>query len=89
MPQVVSPLSPAREGDSTRYTTYSLGAVLGWRFFVWRGLYAGLYLRYWLTLGSTVASRAVVLSSPQGGVLHKPHAFNFYPNLSIGFAFDL
>lgn len=76
-------------GAAARYTTLSIGAVIGWRFFVWRGLYAGLYVRYWPTLSSTLGRAGVALSSERGPVVHTAHAFNFYPNMSLGYAFDL
>lgn len=76
-------------GAAQRYTTVSLGAVLGWRFFAWRGLYLGAYLRYWPTLTSSLDRHGVLLTGNQGSALHTPHAFNLYPNLSIGYALDL
>lgn len=76
-------------GPTASYETYSVGLVLGYRFFVWRALHLNAYVRYWPTLASSLDHDRVTLSSPLGPVQHRAHDFGVYPNLALGYAFDL
>jgi hypothetical protein len=73
----------------TRYETYSIGPVLGYRYFVWRGLHANAYFRYWPNVGSSLDGDRLRVATPQGEVTHDAHDFGFFANLSLGYALDL
>lgn len=71
------------------YLTHSVGLVLGYRFFLWKGLFACAYVHYWPTLESSLQNERVTLYGSSGEVVHRAHSFGVYPNLSIGYAIDL
>jgi hypothetical protein len=74
-------------GDRVSYQTYSVGPVVGYKLFVWRGLYANAFLRYWPNVATSLDDDQVALGP--NGTLHEAHAFNFFANLAVGWAFDL
>jgi len=74
-------------GDSASYQTYSVGPVLGYKLFVWRGLYANAFLRYWPNVATSLEDGKVVLGP--NGTVHEAHSFDFFANVSLGWAFDL
>jgi len=76
-------------GDEKDYQTYSVGPVLGYKFFIWRGLHTNLYARYWPNVASTLDNNEVTLTGPNGSIVHHAHAFDFFANASLGWAFDL
>src|SRR6185436_20839875 len=76
-------------GDERKYTTYSIGPVLGYKFFIWRGLHANAYLRYWPNVATTLDDNQVALQGPSGPVVHQAHDFKLFANVSLGWAFDL
>lgn len=75
--------------QTVTYQTYSIGLVLGYRLFLWRGLHANAYLHYWPNVSSSLHNDRTTLRSSSGSVTHNAHSFGLYPNLSIGYAFDL
>lgn len=69
------------------YTTFTIGAELGYRFFLWKGLHVAPVIRYWPTVWA---------SAPHGvevaGLTHQPvaqGASGFFANVLVGWAFDL
>jgi hypothetical protein len=76
-------------GDERKYTTYSVGPVLGYKLFLWRGLHLNAYLRYWPNVATTLDDDQVVLASTGGPVTHRAHDFGLFGNVSVGWAFDL
>ncbi|WP_394850182.1 hypothetical protein LZC95_22330 [Pendulispora brunnea] len=81
----------APSGDQVRYQTYSIGPVLGWRFFVVRGLYIDLYARYWPNIANTLPNGewAVAASGDRPASTHQAHNLGVFANASIGWAFAL
>jgi hypothetical protein len=76
-------------GDEIRYNTYSIGPVLGYKLFIWRGLHLNAYLRYWPNVATTLDDNQVTLRGPDGTITHKAHDFGLFANASLGWAFDL
>jgi hypothetical protein len=76
-------------GPVTSYQTYSVGPVLGYKLFVYKGLFANAYARYWPNVASTLDNNEVALRGANGTALHAAHDFNVFANVSIGYAFDL
>jgi hypothetical protein len=74
-------------GDHASYQTYSVGPVVGYKLFVWRGLYANAFLRYWPNVATSLDDGKVALGP--NGTVHEAHAFDFFANVSLGWAFDL
>ena len=76
-------------GPVASYQTYSVGPVLGYKAFIWKGLFADAYLRYWPNVASTLPDNKIALQGTNGTVEHSAHDFGVFANVSIGYAFDL
>jgi hypothetical protein len=76
-------------GPVASYQTYSVGPVLGYKLFVYKGLFANAYARFWPNVASTLDDNKIALSGTNGTVIHSAHDFGFFANASIGYAFDL
>jgi hypothetical protein len=76
-------------GDGSKYSTYSIGPVLGYKLFIWRGLHLNAYLRYWPNVATSLDDNQVALQGPDGTITHKAHDFGLFGNVSLGWAFDL
>ncbi len=76
-------------GFESRYSTVSIGPVVGYKLFVWRGLYADLYARYWPNVATTLRDGSISYPSGEGTSTHHAHEFGFFGNVSLGWAFDL
>jgi hypothetical protein len=78
--------------DHPSYTNVTVGAELGWRFFVWKGFNIGLVARYWPNVYSS-AGNGVTLHDARGrSVLDPPDQqgnSGFLTNVLVGWAFDL
>lgn len=72
-------------GEQVEYTTVSVGGELGWRFFVWHGLFAQPMLRFWPNVWTSLPGGSVELA----GVRHEAKNLGAFANVSIGWAFDL
>ncbi|MCA2978949.1 MAG: hypothetical protein INH41_00410 [Myxococcaceae bacterium] len=73
--------------ERDEYTTLTVGAELGYRFFLWKGLHVTPVVRYWPNVWSSAPSGVVA-----GGLTHQPVAQGlqgFFANVLIGWAFDL
>jgi hypothetical protein len=79
----------APSGPVASYQTYSIGPVLGYKAFIWKGLYANGYARYWPNVASTLSNDKIALEGSGGTVSHSAHDFGFFANVSLGYAFDL
>jgi hypothetical protein len=76
-------------GPVSSYQTYSIGPVLGYKAFLYKGLYADLYLRYWPNVASSLEDNKIALQGSDGTVIHGAHDFGVFANVSIGYVFDL
>jgi hypothetical protein len=76
-------------GPVSSYQTYSIGPVVGYKLFIWKGLYANAYARYWPNVASSLPNNEIALQGPGGTTLHAAHDFGLFANASIGYAFDL
>src|SRR5262249_444590 len=78
--------------DHQAYTTVTVGAELGWRFFVWKGFNVALVARYWPNVSSS-AGKGVTLHDTTGKAFIDPPAQQGYSgllaNVLVGWAFDL
>jgi hypothetical protein len=72
------------------YDTFTIGGEIGWRLFLWKGLYLSPVLRYWPEVWTSAPARGVALNN--GAILHQPlqQGYNgFFANVLIGWAFNL
>jgi len=70
------------------YDTLTVGGELGWRFFVWKGLFVSPVVRYWPNVW-TSAPEGVPLQG--GAVVHQPFtlgAGGLFANVLVGWAFQ-
>lgn len=79
--------------ETNRYTTVTVGAEVGWRFFIWKGLHVTPVLRYWPNVWDSASKKGVTVATRDGGeLLHKPLAQGvggFFANVLVGWAFNL
>lgn len=73
-------------GEAFNYTTVSIGPVIGWRYFIWRGLHANVYLRYWPNVWSSLDEDT---HSFEDGETHAAKDLGVFGNVSLGWVFDL
>jgi hypothetical protein len=74
----------ARVGDETaHYTTASLGAEIGWRWFAWRGAFIQPVVRFWPNVYSSLPGDQVML----GSVMHRSKDLGLFANVTVGWAF--
>lgn len=71
------------------YTTVSIGPALVWRYFIYRGFHANVYLRYWPNVWTSTDSDTVVLQSGATRHEHEVTDLGLFANISLGYAFDL
>lgn len=76
-------------GPTVGYQTYSIGPVVGYKVFLYRGLFADAYLRYWPNVATSLDGGKVALRTGNETVMHDAHSFDFFANVSIGYMFDL
>lgn len=76
-------------GPVSSYQTYSVGPVLGYKAFIWKGLYANGCARWWPNVASSLSDGKTTLDGNAGSVTHQAHDFGVFANVSIGYAFDL
>jgi hypothetical protein len=78
--------------DHASYTNVTVGAEIGWRFFIWKGFNVALVARYWPNVYST-AGNGVTLHDASGKPFVDPPAQQGYSgvlaNVLVGWAFDL
>jgi hypothetical protein len=79
----------ASGGPVSSYQTYSIGPVLGYKVFIYKGLFANAYLRYWPNVATSLPDNKIALEGTDGTVTHSAHDFNVFGNVSVGYAFDL
>ena len=73
------------------YTTVTLGGEIGYRLFVWEGLYVCPVIRYWPNVWSS-APDGLALSTAAGDWQHDPMEQGYsglFANVLIGWDFDL
>jgi hypothetical protein len=74
--------------ELVRYSTFTIGAEVGWRFFVWKGLYVCPVVRFWPNVADTAPEGGVQIA----GVTHAPTkqgVEGLFANVLIGWAFDI
>jgi hypothetical protein len=76
-------------GPVSTYQTYSIGPVLGYKFFVFKGVFVNAYLRYWPNIATSLPDNKIALAGTDGTVTHNAHDFEVFGNVSVGYAFDL
>ena len=77
--------------DPARYTTITLGGEVGYRLFVWEGLFVSPVVRYWPNVW-TSAPGGFALQTSAGSFQHDPMsqgAGGLFANVLIGWAFDM
>jgi hypothetical protein len=76
--------------DRRSYDTFTLGGEIGWRLFLWKGLYVSPVVRYWPNVWTSAPAAGVALN--QGAVVHQPMQQGyggFFANVLVGWAFNL
>jgi hypothetical protein len=83
----------ARTIENARaYTTLTVGAELGWRYFIWKGFNIALVARYWPNVYASSGKGAKLRDASGQSFVHKPMqqgASGFFANVLVGWAFDL
>ena len=74
-------------GRTSSYQTYSIGPVLGYKYYIWKGLYADAYGRYWPNVATSLDGGKVTLEGNNGTVQHTAHDFGLFANVSVGYMF--
>jgi len=78
--------------DRLAYTTITIGAELGWRYFIWKGLNIDLVARYWPNVYST-SGKGSTLHDQGGNAFFDPPekqgVAGFLANVLVGWAFNL
>jgi hypothetical protein len=78
--------------DHLAYTTVTIGAELGWRYFIWKGFNVELVARYWPNVYST-SGKGVSLHDQSGTAFLDPPEkqgdAGFLANVLVGWAFNL
>ncbi|HEX6243880.1 MAG TPA: hypothetical protein VFZ61_23355, partial [Polyangiales bacterium] len=73
------------DGQRSEYTTISVGLELGYRLFLWRGLFVQAALRYWPNVYDSLPGGSVQL----GELKHDAKNLGVFANFMLGFAFDV
>lgn len=82
------------DDERARYKTLTVGAELGYRFFLWKGLYVSPVVRYWPNVWSS-AGKSLTLTARDGSQLrHEPlwqgmGGSGLFVNLLLGWGFDV
>ena len=75
------------------YTTVTVGAEIGWRFFVWRGLHVTPVVRYWPNVWDSAPAGGVMVETVDGGLVRhevaKQGMNGLFANVLVGWSFDL
>ena len=77
--------------DTARYTTMTLGGEVGYRLFMWEGLFVTPVVRYWPNVW-TSAPNGFRVQSEAGAFQHDPLPQGFgglFANVLVGWAFDV
>jgi hypothetical protein len=82
------------DGQRADYKTVTVGGELGYRFFLWKGLYLSPVLRYWPNVWSSAGASLTMKRADGSTLVHKPvwqgiQGTGFFVNLLLGWAFDL
>jgi hypothetical protein len=81
--------SPA---DHYAYTNVTVGAEIGWRYFVWKGFNVAFVGRYWPNVYSTAGKGVVVHGKNGSTFVDPPEAQGYHgllANVLVGWMFDL
>jgi len=74
--------------DRASYTTVTIGGEVGWRFFVWKGLFVTPVVRYWPNVWTSAPDGGVAI----GTIHHQPLTQGkdgLFVNVLVGWAFNL
>jgi hypothetical protein len=80
---------------NVRYSTATIGAEVGWRYFVWRGFYVAPVVRYWPQVWDSAPAGGVMVPTAGGTPLrHTPvgqgiNGSGLFANVLVGWSFDL
>jgi hypothetical protein len=75
-------------GPVSSYETYSVGPVLGYKLYIFKGLYANAYLRYWPNVATSLNGGQIALPGTNGTVIHSAHDWGLFANVAIGYVFN-
>jgi hypothetical protein len=73
------------DDQRSEYTTVSVGLELGYRLFLWRGLFLQAVVRYWPNVYDSLPGGSVQL----GDLKHEAKDLGVFANVMLGFAFDV
>jgi hypothetical protein len=74
-------------GPTSSYQTYSIGPVIGYKYYIWKRLYADVYGRYWPNVATSLRGGKIALDGNNGTVEHSAHDFGLFANVSVGYVF--
>jgi hypothetical protein len=74
-------------GPVSAYQTYSIGPVLGYKYYIWKGFYADAYARYWPNVSTSLDGGKIALTGTGGTVEHSAHDWGAFANISLGYMF--
>jgi len=76
--------------ERASYDTVTIGAEIGWRFFIWKGLYVSPVVRYWPNVWTSAPAKGIALQN--GALIHQPLQQGIdgvFANVLVGWAFNL
>jgi hypothetical protein len=79
-------------GELARYTTVTVGAEIGWRWFLWKGLHVTPVIRFWPNVWDDAPAGGVMVATATGTLAHAPAqqgASGLFANVLVGWAFDV
>jgi hypothetical protein len=74
------------------YSTVTVGAEIGWRFYVWKGLHVTPVIRYWPNVWDSAPESSVVVPTQDGSLIHPVAKQGFgglFANVLVGWSFEL
>ena len=72
-------------GPVSTYQTYSIGPMVGYKLFIWRGFFANGYVRYWPNVGTSLTDNKIALAGTNGTVTPSAHDFGLFANFALGY----
>lgn len=78
--------------ESKAYTNITIGAEIGWRYFLWKGLNIGVVARFWPNVHSSAGGGITMHDARGRAFVHQPQAqgyAGFFGNVLLGYAFNL
>ncbi|MDX2088138.1 MAG: hypothetical protein SFX73_09815 [Kofleriaceae bacterium] len=82
----------AASREVSRYTTVTVGAEVGYRIFLYKGLHITPVVRFWPNVWDNAPSGGVEVATADGSLRHEPlkqGSNGVFANVLVGWAFDL